>query len=210
MLYEKLKPLIEKTLGFHVKNAPGVIMGVYMVDYAYELLDSLYPDRDSYVLNAICETRVCLIDAIQVLTGCTVGNKYLRLDALDIGRYALTLYNRDTALGFRVYMDLGKIDKNVYPELFAFFNKSRDYKSASRSTLSEKTIDEFYKAERSVLSFQKVKVNLPAKDDLAPAAVCAICRESFLIACSDDLQNPVCGYCSKLAQNKAVPFQITE
>ncbi len=210
MLYEKLKPLIEKTLGFHVKNAPGVIMGVYMVDYAYELLDSLYPDRDSYVLNAICETRVCLIDAIQVLTGCTVGNKYLRLDALDIGRYALTLYNRDTAVGFRVYMDLGKIDKTVYPELFAFFNKSRDYKSASRSKLSENTIAEFYKAERSVLSFQKVKVNLPAKDDLTPAAVCGTCGESFLIACGDDLQNPVCGYCSKLAQNKALPFQVTE
>ncbi len=210
MLYEKLKPAIDKVLGFHIKNAPGVIMGVYMVDYAYELLDSLYPDRGSYTLNAISETRVCLIDSIQVMTGCTVGNKYMRLDALDIGRYALVLYNRDTSVGFRVYMDLAKIEREKYPQLFAFFNKSRDYKSASRAQLSDETIKEFYAAERSVLSFQKVKVELPAKDDIVPAAVCRVCRESFLVSAETDANKPVCNYCRRAANNEFAPFRAME
>lgn len=212
MLYDRLKPAIEKVLGFHVKNAPGVIMGVYMVDYAYELLDSLYPDRGSYTLNAISETRVCLIDSIQVMTGCTVGNKYMRLDALDYGRYALALYNRDTGIGFRVYMDLAKIDANKYPQLHAFFTKSRDYKSASRSQLSDETMKEFYAAERSVLSFQKVRVTLPAKEKLVPAAVCSSCKESFLMADgrTDTENGPLCEYCRRAAKGESLPFHVTE
>ncbi len=210
MLYEKLKPAIDKILAFHIKNAPGVIMGVYMVDYAYELMDSLYPDRDSYTLNALSETRVCLIDSIQVMTGCTVGNKYLRLDALDIGRYALILYNRDTGSGYRVYMDINKIDKDKYPQLYAFFNKSRDYKSASRKKLSEETISEFYRAERSVLSYQKVKVNLSAKDDIVAAAICVSCGESFLVSSDTLVDKPMCSYCGRLALGRFVPFTVTE
>lgn len=185
-------------------------MGVYMVDYAYELMDSLYPDRDSYTLNALSETRVCLIDSIQVMTGCTVGNKYLRLDALDIGRYALILYNRDTGIGYRVYMDINKIDKDKYPQLYAFFNKSRDYKSASRKKLSEETINEFYRAERSVLSYQKVKVNLAAKDDIVTAAICVSCKESFLVSPDTDAAKPLCSYCGALALGRFVPFTVTE
>lgn len=210
MLYERLKPAIDKILAFHIKNAPGVIMGVYMVDYAYELIDTIYPNRDSYTLNALCETRVCLIDSIQVMTGCTVGNKYLRLDALDIGRYALILYNRDTGCGFRVYIDINKIDKDKYPQLYAFFNKSRDYKSASRKKLSQDTINEFYLAERSVLSYQKVKVNLPAKDDVVAAAICASCGESFLVSTDTAPDKPLCSYCGRLARGQFVPFTVTE
>ena len=209
-LFDRLQPLVSKTLSFHVKNAPGVVIGVYMVDYALELLSGLYPGRDSYTLNAICETRVCLADPIQVLTGCTFGNKYLRLNAVDYGRYALILYNRDTAVGYRVYVDIQKIDGGKYPQLFAFFNKSRDYKSASRSALGEETIREFYCAQRSIFSYSKVKINISAKDAVEPAAICSTCGESFLTSAPSISESPVCEYCSRLASKDSVPFEITE
>jgi len=211
MLYERLKPQVEKTLNFHVKNAPGVVIGVYMVDLALELLDGLYPDRKSYVLNALCETNVCLADPIQVLTGCTFGNKYLRLNAVDNGRYALVLYNRDTSLGFRVFVDLKKINGEKFPELYAFFYKTRDYSSRSRSLISKATIEEFYRAERQIFSCQKVKVNIPAKDDLVPAAVCRNCGESYLVtpAKKKSGQN-LCAYCEALAAGADLLFEILE
>ncbi len=210
MLYERLKPQVEKTLKFHVKNAPGVVIGVYMVDLALELLDGLYPDRKAYVLNALCETRVCLADAIQVLTGCTFGNKYLRLDAIDNGRYALILYNRDTATGFRVFVDLKKINPEKFPELHAFFYKTRDYSSRSRNDISKATIEEFYRAERQIFSSRKVKVNVPAKDELIPAAVCGKCGESYLVAAKVSSEADFCGYCEALAAGRAIPFEIME
>jgi len=210
MLYERLKPQVEKTLKFHVKNAPGVVIGVYMVVLALELLDGLYPDRKDYVLNALCETRVCLADAIQVLTGCTFGNKYLRLDAIDNGRYALILYNRDTATGFRVFVDLKKINPEKFPELYAFFYKTRDYSSRSRNEISKATIEEFYRAERQIFSSRKVKVNVPAKDELIPAAVCGKCGESYLVAAKVSSEADFCVYCENLAAGRSIPFEIME
>jgi len=204
MLYPGIKKDIDKALEFHKKNALGLIIGVYMVDYALELLDGIYPDRNSYTLNALCETRVCLIDSIQIMTGCTVGNKYLKLNAMKNGRYALILYNRDTSLGYRVYIDLSKIDKEKYPQLYAFFAKTRDYKNAVRKELSKATIEEFYTVERGIFSYQKVKVNVPAKDPLEPAKICEICGESYLFL--EKPLNPerdICPYCEqKLLKNE--------
>ena len=60
-------------------------------------------------LYAVCETRKCAPDPIQVILGCTAGNKGLLV--LPIGRFALTL-NRPsdgpTADGVRVYVDLSR------------------------------------------------------------------------------------------------------
>lgn len=203
---ERLKKDVERILAFHVKNAPGVIIGVYMVDYALELLDGVYPDRDSYTMNAICETRECLPDPIQVMTGCTLGNKYLRLHAVENGRYALVLYNRDTSTGFRVYIDVTKIKREKYPQLFAFFNKCRDYKAVTRKELSRLTIEEFYSAGREIFSYQKVKVNIPAKDEQLPAKICSSCGESFLV--SGPFNGDLCDYCDDLKNGQSVPFEI--
>lgn len=211
MHQERLKPLVDRALAFHVKNAPGLIMGVYMVDLALELLDGIYPDRSSYTLNAICETRVCLPDAIQVLTGCTYGNKYLRLDAAGNGRYALVLYNRETAVGFRVFVDVAKIDPGEFPELHAFFKKTRDYSKKPRQQFSSDTISEFYRAGRSIFSCRKVKVNLPSKDPLEPASICTSCGESYLIPprAATMREDGKCPYCVSLSSG-AAPFEILE
>ena len=40
--------------------------------------------------DAICETAVCLPDAVQLLTPCTIGNGCMKI--FDTGRVAVTLY----------------------------------------------------------------------------------------------------------------------
>jgi formylmethanofuran dehydrogenase subunit E len=67
---------------FHGIAAPGVIIGGFMVDLASGSL------RRNALHNVICETAKCLPDAVQLLTPCSIGNRWLKI--IDVGRYALT------------------------------------------------------------------------------------------------------------------------
>lgn len=86
---------------FHGYAAPGVLLGCYMVAAAKRQIP------DGVLYDAVCETSWCLPDAVQMLTPCTVGNGWLRV--LNLGRYALSLYNKYTGEGARVYLDPGKL-----------------------------------------------------------------------------------------------------
>jgi formylmethanofuran dehydrogenase subunit E len=87
---------------FHGHVAPGVILGGFMVNYAKSCIPK------GVLFNAICETPVCLPDAIQLLTPCTVGNDWVKIT--NLGRFALSLYDKDQGNGFRVFIDPKKID----------------------------------------------------------------------------------------------------
>jgi len=98
---------IEKYLhvvqSFHGYMAPGVIIGGFMVNLAKRNLP------EGTLFNAICETTVCLPDAIQLLTPCTVGNGWVKI--INLGRFALSLYDKDQGNGFRVFLNPKKLDK---------------------------------------------------------------------------------------------------
>ena len=54
-------------------------------------------------------------------------------------------------------------------------------KSAIHWAYSKKVTREFLtKAGRDILSYQRVKINLPPKDKLYPSKLCRICGESFI------------------------------
>ena len=88
---------------FHGYPAPGVLIGGYMVTAAQQRLPA------GVLYDAICETRSCLPDAIQLLTPCSVGNGWLRV--LHFGRYALSLYDKHTGEGWRVFVDPAKLEE---------------------------------------------------------------------------------------------------
>ena len=98
---------------FHGHTAPGVIIGGFMVNLALRSLPV------GTLFNAICETPVCLPDAIQLLTNCTVGNN--RLKILNFGRFSLSLYDKDKGNGYRVSLDPKKVDQ--WPEIKTWFFK---------------------------------------------------------------------------------------
>ena len=107
---EEYKNLVKS---FHGYVAPGLMIGGFMVDHALNHL----PEGDFF--DAVSETRNCLPDAIQLLTPCTIGNGWLRI--LDLGRYALTLYEKYNGKGVRVYLDVGKLDS--WPNIKNWFLK---------------------------------------------------------------------------------------
>mgnify|MGYP003343728269 FL=1 len=169
---QSVEDAIEMVTAFHGKYAPGAVIGVYMVDLA---LENLQPLKGK--LNAIAESTVCLADSIQVMTGCTIGNKYLWI--MNFGRYALCLYDRSTKEGIRVWVNYDKIDGQETPTLKKFFDGTRSYESIPRPKQQRMVIEEFLTVTRQILDFERVFVNLPEKGPLPDPARCDHCSEFF-------------------------------
>jgi formylmethanofuran dehydrogenase subunit E len=158
---------IETIKNFHGHVAPGVVLGGFMVDLAQRNL----PQCEFF--DAISETCSCLPDAIQLLTPCTVGNGWLRI--IDLGRFALSLFDKYTGRGVRVHVNSQKLAS--WPQLKAFFFKLIPKKEQN----SELLMREINLAHTSIFNIQKVVVDLDSiksrrRDTFA---VCPICGEGY-------------------------------
>jgi len=158
---------IEMIKAFHGHVAPGVVLGGFMVDLAYRNL----PQGEYF--DAISETRSCLPDAIQLLTPCTVGNGWLRI--IDLGRFAMSLFEKYTGNGVRVYVNSQKLGD--WPELKIFFFKLKPKKEQD----SEALMGEINLAHTSIFGVQKVMVDLNSLQShhRDTFAVCPLCGEGY-------------------------------
>jgi formylmethanofuran dehydrogenase subunit E len=145
---------------FHGHLSPGLAMGIFMVDLARDVLG---PHE---LVDAVAETKLCLPDAIQIMTPCSYGNGWLRVK--DWGKFALTLYDKEKLDGVRVYLDAGKI-KN-YPHLYQWYMRQGGVET-------DEVVSEIMNAERAIFSWEKVRVKLPPKEK-EPVSICASCGEA--------------------------------
>lgn len=152
---------------FHGSPAPGVLIGGYMVDLARQGM------AEGVLFEAICETRVCLPDAIQLLTPCTTGNN--RVKVVHVGRFALTLYDKVTGIGFRAFLDVSKL--NRWSEIRTWFLKLKPKSEQDGVRL----LEEIGAAGTSILGVEPVTVK-PAfleKSKLGPVRLCPSCGEAY-------------------------------
>lgn len=158
---------------FHGDMNPGLAIGGFMVDLAMKHL----PPGEFY--EAISETAVCLPDAIQLLTSCTVGNGWLKV--FEFGRFALTLYEKNGGEGIRVYLDTKKLVK--WPEIHAWFFKRKPKEDKSLFAI----LDQIKEAGGEILSLQKVRVDPGAlqRRYLGAVAVCPDCGEAYPVRDGD-------------------------
>ena len=106
--YEDFLSTIQR---FHGWIAPGVVIGGLMVDLAQEHIG---PDVEA---DAIIETTRCLPDAIQLFTPCTYGNGWMKV--VDWDKFALTLYNKKTLEGIRIWLDIEKSRR--FPDVYNWY-----------------------------------------------------------------------------------------
>jgi formylmethanofuran dehydrogenase subunit E len=90
---------IARTIAFHGHACPGLHIGIRAAELA---LRELGHNRD-IDLVAVCETDMCGVDAIQVLTGCTYGKG--NLIHRDHGKMAFAFYDRERGTGLRALLD---------------------------------------------------------------------------------------------------------
>jgi len=161
-----IERVLEEITNFHGFPAPGVVIGAVMVDWARERIG---PGIEA---DAIVETLRCLPDAVQLFTACTLGNGWMRV--LDWDRFALTLYDRATCRGCRVWLDAAKTA--AHPAVHDWFLKRVPKDALPLETLLGKILE----ARRAVLSCRAVIVTdflrRPKKEAVA---ICPGCGEAF-------------------------------
>ncbi|MEE4608944.1 MAG: formylmethanofuran dehydrogenase subunit E family protein [Desulfobacteraceae bacterium] len=161
-----LAQCLEEIEAFHGFKAPGMVLGLFMVHRARERMG---PGVEA---DAIVETRHCLPDAVQLFTPCTVGNGWLKI--LDWDKYALSLYDRHTRDGCRVWFDLAKA--RAFPVLYQWFMRLAPKKALPLETLLEVVLT----AGAEVLSERAIRVTgFYQRQKKAGITLCPDCGEAF-------------------------------
>ncbi|MFA7165057.1 MAG: FmdE family protein [Desulfoplanes sp.] len=169
---------IEMATMFHNYPAPGLLIGGYMV------AEAMHHMPEGTLYEAISETSWCLPDAIQMLTPCTNGNGWMRVE--DFGVYAMSLYDKCTGEGVRVWMDLGKIDPDS--EIYTWYLKRKPKKDQDSSLLRH----EIGMAGPDILSVKPIQIRkeLLVKRSKGAIAVCPLCKEAY-----PAMHGPMCRAC---------------
>jgi len=160
---------IDKIIPFHGYLSTGAFIGLQMLQIARRLLDIKEGDK----VYVTCETFNCLPDPFQIICGCTVGNKGLKI--LDYGKMAVIINKagkpgEKIVKGIRIFLDPEKTAK--YPVFHAWYMNER-------KVAHEEAIAELITAGEDVYTWEFVDVPVPvkAKKDVG---ICEICGESFI------------------------------
>jgi formylmethanofuran dehydrogenase subunit E len=181
-----IETVLEVIEQFHGWTAPGLLLGVFMVDRARELIG---PEVEA---DAVVETYHCLPDAVQLFTPCTIGNGWLKV--LDWDKFALSLYDRHTLCGFRVWLDLKKTLK--YPNLYNWYMRKVPKKDLPLNVLLETILS----AGPHVLSACPVQMtDFYGRHKKGLIKICPSCGEAYPI-----LQGEECFACQGKGYTKQV------
>jgi formylmethanofuran dehydrogenase subunit E len=92
--------LLAEAVRFHGDVCPGQVLGVRMAIAGCREIGVADPRGAGKALVVIVEIDRCPTDAIQALTGVSLGKRTLRY--VDFGKTAATFVNRDTGVSVRV------------------------------------------------------------------------------------------------------------
>lgn len=163
---------------FHGYRSPGMLIGGVMIENGTALLGS------TPYLNVVCETVVCLPDAVQLLTPCTFGNGFLQV--LDWGKFALTVYDRDRLDGVRVWLNPDGL--TGYPLIRNWFQRTD---ARREKPPFEDLAAEVLAAGSDLVGSRRVRLPRSLKDKSpVPTGFCPACSESYPLR-----QGPTCLAC---------------
>ncbi len=167
-----------KAAEFHSYPAPGLLLGGYMVAMARAALP------EGTLFEAVVESKKCLPDAVQLLTPCSAGNNWMKV--VNLGRYAVSLYDKYSGQGVRVHVDVEKLA--AFPELSAWFLKTKAKKDQDEALL----LREIETAGDSVCSMAPIQIQARflRHSHMGDVATCPRCGEAFPVN-----DGPLCRGC---------------
>lgn len=143
--------LWNKCVAFHGHECPGLAIGFRACEAAVEKLGLAFSADEEVV--CVTENDACGVDAVQAITGCTMGKG--NLIYRGTGKMAFNFYNRKTGDSLRVV---------------AKPNTGGADRVQRRKFILTAPMDE-------VFSFGKPRCEVPEKARLFTTAVCEICGE---------------------------------
>jgi formylmethanofuran dehydrogenase subunit E len=189
---------------FHGHECPGVAFGVRVAEAVLDRLGS--PDGG---LVGVTETDACAVDALQVLTGCTMGKRTLIHQ--DNGRNVFTFWDRDSGKGVRVRALAGGV---VYrtPELWELSDRigegtATEQEQARFAALQDERITRLLDLpEGEFMAVEEVDAPVPAPKHVAQVDLCAECGEPTSVETLHDHRGRMlCPPCHLAAHGGSLP-----
>ena len=144
---------------FHGHLCGGIAIGTKLAMYGLELLGMELNQRHKNLI-VFLEIDRCMADAVQVVTGCSMGKRTLK--QMYYGKFAATFYNQDTCEALRI----SDADAN---KKF----KDRETKEEMIERVRKTPAEELFKVE-------KVKIEIPLSEMPGKphtTVFCSICGE---------------------------------
>ena len=161
-----LDDFLHRAEDLHGHLSPGVVAGGFMVDAA---LKAYQPGE---FLNVVVETVVCLPDAVQILTPCTLGNGFMQV--LDWGKFAVTFYDREQLTGVRTWLQPEAVKANQI--IASWYLRPPDGGKVAK----EVVIRELLGCGHELVRSAPVKLKAALKStEKVPTAVCPGCGETY-------------------------------
>lgn len=157
----------DRAASFHGYPAPGLLLGGYMVAMAQRHLP------EGTLFEAVVESKKCLPDAVQLLTLCSAGNNWMKV--LNLGKYAVSLFDKYTGEGFRVYVVLDRLD--AYPEIKAWLLKTKPKSEQD----SDRLFREIEEAGDSICDIAPIRIRSKFLGHAHMGAIgtCPLCGEAY-------------------------------
>ncbi len=113
---QAFEEFLKEAVKFHGHLCPGQVLGVRMAMYGIEKVGSHDPKgRNKKKLYLFVEIDRCATDALQSVTGCSLGQRTMRF--MDFGKMAATFVNLETGISVRVVAkeEAREKAKNYFP-----------------------------------------------------------------------------------------------
>jgi formylmethanofuran dehydrogenase subunit E len=172
----------EKVIEFHGHSCPGLATGYRVSKIALKEIEGERAQDEELV--AIVENDACSVDAVQFLTGCTLGKGNLLYR--DFGKHVYTFVCRDSGKAVRVSVK-GSIWKQDDNENNFNYRGLRERISSGRATKEEKGLFNQLKEKRiryileapmdEFCSIKNINVQLPSKARIFNSVTCSYCGE---------------------------------
>lgn len=146
------KKLWEKCVEFHGHECPGLAIGFRACEIAKEKMNINFSKDEEIV--CITENDACGVDAVQVITGCTMGKGNLLYRAR--GKMAFSFFNRKTGEKLRIVL----------------------LPSSSEMTRAERQEHILTGAINEIFELKTPTYELPEKARLFNNVICEVCGEN--------------------------------
>ncbi|MDI6824515.1 MAG: FmdE family protein [Bacillota bacterium] len=170
----------ERAVEFHGHQCPGLALGFRAAQTGLRVLGETRATDEEIVV--IAETESCGVDAVQVLTGCTVGKGNLVLR--DAGKHVYTFLRRKDGAGVRVALRHGAMGRDREDE--GLFEKVRagtatpEEEERYRRTQAERIARILEAPEGELFAVRQVRVELPPRARVFRSVQCEMCGEGVM------------------------------